>query len=134
MNELRQDAGLEYPFAVVPTNTGFSANSLQFPSLATADSRSELLERLREQVALYLLDCRAIGVAPTAPLARADLDLEDYTAEATVPEIVYVEPAPVNQVSLAIQRAIQEEGVSQTDLARLSLIHISEPTRRTPIS
>lgn len=108
-----------YPFAILRTATGFTAGGLQFPSMATADTRERLMELLRAQVGLYLFECTLDGRAPEAPLDRDDLDLSDYAEEgAGPPEVVYVEPAPVSVASLAIERALREEGLSYADLAR----------------
>lgn len=120
-----------YPFAIVRTETGFSAGGLQFPSLATAETRAQLLELLREQVALHLLECGFEGRTPGAPKPGSELDLSDYHEEGDDPEVVYVDPAPVSVVSTAIERARREEGVSYAELARRMEVPRSVVTRIT---
>lgn len=107
-----------YPFAVERTATGYSAGALQFASIAAAGTREELLTRISEQVSLHLLDCEFEGRTPEAPQTREEVDLRDYVEVGSVPEVVYAEPAPVSVVSLAIERAIHEEGLTYAEVAR----------------
>jgi hypothetical protein len=107
-----------YPFAIVPTTTGFSAGGLQFPAAATAPTRPGLMERLAQVVALHVADALVSGVTLEPPLAPAALDVGDYAAEGLLPEVVYVRPAPISDASIAIARALREDGVSAAELAR----------------
>lgn len=107
-----------YPFAIVRTDTGFSAGGLQFPAAVTASTRPALMERLAEVVALHVADELASGATLEPPLAPAALDLGDYTAEGLHPEVVYVRPAPVSDASIAIARALRDDGISAAELAR----------------
>ncbi|MEX2502108.1 MAG: XRE family transcriptional regulator [Trueperaceae bacterium] len=111
-------SAFRYPFAVVRTATGVSAGALQFPAMATAASMDELLPLLEQQVALYLLDRHLEGDTPQPPKAATPSDLRDYEEEGDTPEVVYVQPAPMSVVSVAIERALREEGLSQAEMAR----------------
>lgn len=62
---------------------------------------------------------------------RNGLDLSDYHDEGEDPEIVYVEPAPVSVVSVAIERALREAGLSYAELARRMSVPRSVVTRIT---
>jgi hypothetical protein len=107
-----------YPFAVVATETGVAGSALRFPSLATARDRGELDRLMREQVALYLVEQRLAGAPPNPPReVRAD-DLADWIDAGDRPEVVYVPPADVNEVSVAIEAAVREEGLAHAELAR----------------
>ena len=107
-----------YPFALVPTPTGFSAGGLQFAAAVTAPSRANLLERLAQVVALHVADAAVSGIALEPPLDPEALDLGDYTAEGLEAEVVYVRPAAISDASIAIARALRAEGVTAAELAR----------------
>lgn len=124
-------SGVAYPFVVEETPTGFAASALQFPSLATAATRAELDRLMGEQAALYLLDCRLASTVPSHPCAEDDLDLSDWSEAGGEPEVVYVEPAAINEVSVAIERALREEGVAYAELARRMGASPSVVTRLT---
>lgn len=107
-----------YPFAVLQTNTGFAAGGLQFPAMATAATMEELQPLLEEHAALYLLDRHLEGRDPEPPKPEDQLDLQDYREEGDEPEIVYAEPAAMSAISIAIETALREEGITYADLAR----------------
>lgn len=108
---------IAYPFAIVRTQNGYSAAALDFPAMASADSEEELQELLSEQAALYLYEAELLGGDPPRPTTRPELDRR-RSAEGSGTEFVYVEPADTNYISLAIERAMREEGVSTVELAR----------------
>lgn len=107
-----------YPFAIVPTTTGFSAGALQFAAVATAATRALLLERLADIVALHVADALVDGRPLDPPLDPTTLDLSDYAAEGLNPDVVYVAPAPISDASMAIARALRDEGITAAQLAR----------------
>lgn len=107
-----------YPFALVRTETGFSAGGLQFAAAATAPTRAALQERLAQAVALHVAEARVSGAALEPPRDPAGLDLSDYAAEGLQPEVVYVRPAPISDASVAISRALRDDGISAAELAR----------------
>lgn len=107
-----------YPFAIVPTATGFSAGALQFTAVATAPTRALLLDRLADIVALHVADALVAGTPLDPPLDPTALDLSDYTAEGLHPDVVYVAPAPISDASVAIARALRGAGLPAAELAR----------------
>lgn len=124
-------AGAAYPFVVAATGTGFAASALQFPSLATAATRAELDRLMREQVALHLLGHRLDGTSPSPPKGEGELDLADWAGTEARPEVVYAAPAAVNEVSVAIEVALREQGVTYAELARRMGVPRSVVTRLT---
>ena len=114
MNE--HTTSIAYPFAVVRTRDGFSAAALDFPAMASADSAEELQELLSEQAALYLYEAELHGGDPPRPTTRRELDRR-RNGESGGTEFVYVEPSATNYISLAIERAMRDEGVSIAELA-----------------
>lgn len=107
---------IAYPFAVVKTRDGFSAAALDFPAMASADSAEELQELLSEQAALYLYEAELHGGDPPRPTTRRELDRR-RDGESAGTQFVYVEPAETNYISLAIERAMREEGITVAQLA-----------------
>lgn len=124
-------AGAAYPFVVAATETGFAASALQFPSMATAATRAELDRLMSEQVALHLLGHRLDGTSPMAPKGEGELDLADWAGVEERPEVVYAVPAAVNEVSVAIEVALREQGVTYAELARRMGVPRSVVTRLT---
>ncbi len=107
-----------YPFAIVRTPTGFSAGGLQFPAATTAPTRAALLERLAQVIALHVAEAQVSGATLEPPRDPPSLDVSDYAAEGLQPEVVYVRPAPISDASIAVARALREDGVSAAELAR----------------
>lgn len=107
-----------YPFAVVRLEHNWSAGALQWQAALTAPSRDELDHLMTEQVALYLHDCELEGRKPEAPEPESRLNLDAYREGGHDIEVVYVEPTPLSTFSLAIEKALREEGISQAELAR----------------
>lgn len=108
---------LAYPFAVVRTREGYSGAALDFPAMASAESREELDEVLSEQAGLYLYEAELQHRDPPRPTSPNDLVRRQPQDENVDTEVVYVEPAATNYISLAIERAMLEEGVSLAELA-----------------
>jgi antitoxin HicB len=75
--------------------------------------RQALLRGLREGLALALLELEEEGRPLPTPSASAQVPPE--VAEG---EVVFLEPAPVNPVSLELWRAMKARGLSQRELAR----------------
>jgi hypothetical protein len=120
-----------YPFAMVRTSTGFSGSALQFPSIATAPTRSTLDVLMQQQTALFLLEHRWSGTPPPRPVDRSEIDLSDWTDAGEEPEVAYVAPADVSEVSVTIERAIRDEGMTYAALARRMAVPRSVVTRLT---
>lgn len=116
MSTMDQPSG--YPFAVQATSTGFAAGGLQFPAVATAPSRSDLQVLMERQTALYLLDRHLERQAPEPPKHPRDVDLSDYREVGEEPEVVYARAAPISAISVAVEEAIRDEGITYAELAR----------------
>ncbi|QFP76303.1 helix-turn-helix transcriptional regulator [Deinococcus sp. AJ005] len=83
--------------------------------IVTAPNREELLKLTRESIAVALEDVPAVSptvnsVADISPGVRAELDGSE--------EILFLNPASMNPVSLEIEQTLNAAGVSQAELAR----------------
>ncbi|MBZ9712119.1 helix-turn-helix domain-containing protein [Deinococcus multiflagellatus] len=83
--------------------------------IVTASSRDELLRLSRESLAVALEDRTGHQpvvhqLADVAPEVRRELTGTE--------EVLFLDPAPMNPVSLAIQAALDRAGISQAELAR----------------
>jgi antitoxin HicB len=107
---------MKYPFFMQKTERNYAATAVQFPTLATHTDRSELERLMAEGLALQLHDYTERGEQAPAPLAEKELDLSDYEGEDV--EVVWVEPAKLNPVSLELDRAIRAAGLSEAEVAR----------------
>lgn len=106
---------MKYPFVIEPAAGNLAASLVQFPGAATAADRSKLERLMAEQLALVLHDYAEQGETPPAPVDAGDVDLSEYEEGS---EVVYVEPAPLNPVALAIEAKLKQQGVNQSELAR----------------
>lgn len=107
-----------YPIVIGPPPRNWSAGSVDFAAVTAADSRDELLRLAGEQVALHLLEHEIRGAAAPHPTRPEDLDLDYLDEFEEDHEVVYVEPAKLSEFGVAIYRAMIEEGLSETELAR----------------
>lgn len=107
----------KYPYIVEKAPRNYSAFFPDVPGVATGKTKSELVERMSEVLALTLLDYAERGEAPPAPTPLDRLDVSEYEPEEPY-EILYVEPATVSEVSLELQKALDAAGISQSELAR----------------
>lgn len=80
-------------------------------------TRETALASLAQGLALTLHDLSERGLAQPQPSERDALDLSNYDPEEPY-ELVEVEPAPINPVSLEIERAIASAGLSEAEVAR----------------
>lgn len=83
--------------------------------IGTAKTRETLIEHAREAIALALEDRphqtpTITSVEQLDPDTRADMDASA--------EVLYLEPAAMNPVSLEIEAALEGAGISQAELAR----------------
>ena len=83
--------------------------------IVTAPGRDELLKLTRESIAVALEDqpqhvARIRNLETLSADLRAELDGSE--------EILFLEPAPMNPVSLEIEQALSAAGLSQAELAR----------------
>lgn len=122
-----------YPVVVGPQRRNWSAGAVDFAAVTTADTRDDLLRLAGEQIALHLLEHDVEGTVVPSPTQPQDLDLEYLDEFDENYEVVYVEPAKLSEFGTAIYRAMAEEGVNETELARrLAVSHtlanrISDP-------
>jgi antitoxin HicB len=79
---------------------------------ATAPSCAALLKLLAESLTLWLDE-----LADQAPLALANLDPEYQNLEADE-EVIWLDPALLNPVSLELRGAIAANGLSAAEVAR----------------
>lgn len=107
-----------YPIIVGPRQSNWSAGAVDFAAVTAAETREELLRLAGEQVALNLLEFDIEGMAAPRPTQPADLDLEHLVELPEAYEVVYVEPATLSEFGVAIYRAMREEGLTETELAR----------------
>jgi len=104
---------------VAPPGSDWSAGAYGFAAVTVADTLEEVLVLAGEQIALHLLFHELEGTTPPPRTAPEDLDL-DYLDEFEdeVYEVYYVEPAKLSEFGVAIYRAMVEEGISESELAR----------------
>jgi len=105
-----------YPYAIASLDACWAGAAMQFEAFATAATREELVVAISEQLALYLLDAGEYGFEVPEPLPRQELDLSEVADGSH--EVVYIEPAVINPVSLEIARAIRSSGLTKTEVAR----------------
>nr|AWJ66286.1 hypothetical protein [uncultured bacterium] len=102
---------MKYPFIIEPSNTGYAAAPPQFMILVTAKTKAELKTKMAEALGLHLYDYH--GTLPP-PTRHEDIDVSYYDTY----DIVDIEPARVNPVSIEIDRIISASGLSQAEVAR----------------
>lgn len=105
---------MTYAVVIEPSAKGFAVSPVQFPGFATAKCKEEALKLAAQQVALGLLE------REPEPLDVDTLDLSDYEAGS---EVVYIEPAPVNPISLRLEAEIKQQGLSLGEVARRAGLH-----------
>jgi predicted XRE-type DNA-binding protein len=107
---------MKYPFFLQRTSNNYTATPVQFPGLATSEDRDVLERLMAEQLALHLHECQQCGEQPPAPLGQHEIDFSDFEGEEA--EVVYVEPAPLSEISLQLARALERSGLTQAEVAR----------------
>ena len=75
------------------------------------DTREEVIESLQEGLALHLLELQEHGREVPPPVAQA-ADVEGPG------EWVWIEPATLNPVSVALEHLLREAEISQAEVAR----------------
>lgn len=83
--------------------------------IVTAGSRDELLRLTRESIALALED-RPDAASRLRTVEDLDTDLRSDLDGSE--EVVFLDPAEMNSVSLEIEQALKETGITQAELAR----------------
>lgn len=74
-------------------------------------------ESVAQGLALHLYELQASGAALPVPTPREQLDVTEYEPEEPF-ELLYVEAARMNPVSLELEKALEATGVSRAELAR----------------
>lgn len=109
---------MKYPVVIEKGAGNYGAFAPDIPgAVGLGDSREEVLASVAQGLALQLLDLAERGLAPPQPSDPEALDLSDFEPEETF-EVVMQGPAPMNSVSLLIERAIAEAGLSEAEVAR----------------
>lgn len=102
-----------YPFIIEKAESNYAAVAEQFSILITADSREELGRNMPNTLAAHLFEMRRKGLAIPAPITATQVDTSDFDEF----EIVMVEPAPTNPVSLKVAITIEASGLTQAEIA-----------------
>ena len=86
---------------------------------ATGKSREQVCQRLAEGGALTVFYAAQEGTPAPLPSLQSAADLPKEDRELTQDmESVFMELAPINPVSLEIERAVKESGLSDSEIAR----------------
>ncbi|MFC6592390.1 type II toxin-antitoxin system HicB family antitoxin [Deinococcus lacus] len=107
---------MKYLAIITQTATGFSGTVHDLPVMATAKTLEALEQDLSEGLALWLDEA-----TPPTKIAQklSDLPADIQAAyEGQSPTELLIEPAPMNPVSLEVERAIEASGLSYRELAR----------------
>jgi antitoxin HicB len=109
---------MKYPVVIEKGARNYGAFAPDVPgAVGLGDSREEALESVARGMALHLLDLAERGQEPPRPSEVSTLDLSEYEPEEPY-EVVMCAVAPVNPVSLRIERAIAQAGLSEAEVAR----------------
>lgn len=96
-------------------------------NVVSKPTHEAVIKSLGEGIALSLLSLEEDGLPVPPPSSKeSDVEREDESDE-----LVWVEPAPINPVSLEIEAALKRSGLSQAELARRLNVHRSQITRMT---
>lgn len=123
-----QKLGTKYLAVIAPTRTGWSGS---FPDVlgcvATGSSADELKKHLSEALALHLSALVEDGDSLPAARTSSINDLDEHE------EVVWIEPAEMNPVSLLIAQVIEERHASlrkleaQTGISYAVLSRLQDP-------
>ena len=102
-----------YPFVIEPSEKGLAALCVDHLILVTATTKVELEQKMTEALALHLYEREQEGKSIKAS-KEVKVDLNDYEARA---QLVYVEPAKLNPISLELEQLIQNSGLTRTEVA-----------------
>lgn len=101
-----------YLAVISPTRTGWSGSVVDLPGcVATGRSREAIVLALSEGIALHL----ALLTDDQDPIPPSVTKQVDDLTE--LEEAVWIDPAPINPVSQAVYRLIQQSGLSLRGLA-----------------
>ena len=94
-------------------------------NVVSKPTREEVIESLREGIALSRLSLEEDGLPVPAPTSTES----EVVTESEDDELIWLEPAEVNPISLEIEHAIKKAGFNQAELARRLGVHRSQVTR-----
>jgi antitoxin HicB len=107
-----------YPAVIEKGERNYSAFAPDVPgATGVGTTREATLASLAQGLALVLQDLSERGLTHPQPTKRDALDLSDDDPEEPY-ELAEVAPAPINPVSLEIERAIDAAGLSEAEVAR----------------
>lgn len=106
---------MAYLTIIGKTDTGWATLTPELTCIGTAETREAAVEQAREAIALALGATPERAASITAleqvdPDIRSEMGIED--------EVIFLDPAPMNPVSLEIAQALERTGISQAELAR----------------
>lgn len=113
---------LEYPYLISQLPRNWAGGSMQWASVATAQTRVHLMKLLAEDVTLHLV--YSIVENQTIPEVLASTEIKAELGEIarldpdTAYELVHVGPAQASAISAALLRGMNLRGVSLDDLAK----------------
>lgn len=107
---------MEFLALITKTSEGYAGTIADVAVMAVDDSFEKVKQALSQGLALYIDE-----VPETLPVARCLADLpKDIQADYEDEELteLLLEPAPMNPVSLDLEKLIEHSGVSYRELAR----------------
>ncbi|MDB5045977.1 MAG: hypothetical protein JWQ08_2027 [Deinococcus sp.] len=124
---------LAYLGLITPTPDGYAGLLPELTVLANKKTAEEVQEALSQGLALHLLDAEQVRPKPWAQ-RLTDLPAEIQNAYGTreVKEVLII-PAPLNPVSLQVERALAASGLSYREVARrmgaapAALVQLADP-------
>jgi antitoxin HicB len=99
-------------------------------AVGAGDTLEQAVASLAESLAIQLEDLRERGLELPARTPKDQLDLSEFEPDEPY-QVVEVTPAPMNPVSLAIERALECSATTKAELARRMGIPRSNATRIT---
>lgn len=106
---------MAYLTIIGKTDTGWATLTPELTCIGTAETREAAVEQAREAIALALGDAQE-RVAHITTLEQVDPDIRSEMGGED--EVIFLDPAPMNPVSLEIAQALERTGISQAELAR----------------
>ena len=108
-----------YPYVIEKTKNNYSAFFIDASCVATAKNKRELKDKLSKALAIYILEAAKYGQRiESTPAENIDLSEYEISLDDKGVELDYLEPAPVNPTSLAIDETIKTLGMTEAEVAR----------------
>lgn len=106
---------MAYLTIIGKTETGWATLTPELTCIGTAKTREAAVEQAREAITLALGNDPAQAATITA---LEQVDAEIRSEMGSEDEVIFLDPAPVNPISLEIAEALKSTGISQAELAR----------------